>query len=174
MPLKWFSPPTSDDSSNDDEEISQPGAVVKKTLYRKNIYSKTLKKRQYNRRRDDKYKGEFSNLSIKPLRCFPSHQQTDLQKKSVAIAKQIVEKAKGDKRLQLAKNVAPVENNHSPVSRFGRLVKKKLLDYDDFTGGHNKRKQFVNSDISVSKIFKGEDGERHQVQPGVFFLTFKI
>ena len=184
MSLRWFSPPTSDDSEDETNVLSDPGrdqtssnrlCQYGETQICENIYSKTYKKRQsYERKRNRTGITDASAFKTKSLHSVPqmskktiSHSISAVKQKrgkpskvieSLAIAKQLLEKAKGEKRFQLQKKEVN-ECKSSPVSRFGRTVKKKVLDYDDFTGGHRKRK-LEETDMVPLKALKGEDGER--------------
>jgi hypothetical protein len=188
--LGWFSPPTSDDSSDETGEIfsstadhTSSKAKASKSYYGKtqiceNIYSKTYKKRQsYERKRDQIEITDTSTSKVKSLH--PRSQQTigraisaikskrGRPKKPLqplVIAKQLLEKAKGEKRLQLQKKEVK-ESGSGPVSRFGRTVKKKVLDYDDFTGGHQKRKR-DDAEMPPLKAFKGKEGEWQLIRSG--------
>ncbi|XP_028401347.1 histone-lysine N-methyltransferase 2A-like [Dendronephthya gigantea] len=182
--FKWFSPPTSDESSDEATESSiskkaqtfsktKPGR--KKTQIYDNIYSKTYKKRQsYERKHDQIGATDISTSKVKPMHSVPKHiiGHSAVNAKSgrprkpfkpLAIAKQLLEKARDEKRHQLQKKEIK-EHTSSPVSRFGRTVKKKVLDYDDFTGGHGKRK-LENAKMPPLKAFKGDEGERQLIGP---------
>ena len=193
--LGWFSPPTSDGSSDEAGEIVTPNkkqTTSKAKSYGKtevcdNIYSKTYKKRQsYERKRD---KVEITDSQSSKTKAFQQHTQpfgshsiTGVRSKRgrqksyqpLVIAKQLLEKAKGEKRFQLQKKEVK-DTSGSPVSRFGRTVKKKLLDYDDFTGGHGKRK-LKDVDIQPTlKAFKGEEGEWQLIRSGwLNLLSVKV
>lgn len=183
--MKWFSPPTSDESSDEATENftkaqislkAKPGR--KKTQIYDNIYSKTYKKRQsYERKRDQIGAAGISTSKGKPLHSVPRHtighsisainsKRGKPRKpfKPLAIARQLLEKAKDEKRHQLQKKEIK-ELTSSPVSRFGRTVKKKVLDYDDFTSCHGKRK-LENAKMPPLKALKGEEGERQLIRPG--------
>ena len=186
--MKWFSPPTSDESSDETDEILspkqnrnsfKPRSCYGQTQICENIYSKTYKKRQsYERKRDQVGIANNSTVKVKSLhlgtkktigRSISDVKSTKGRPKktceSLAIAKQLLEKAKGEKRFQLQKKEIQ-ESGRSPVSRFGRTVKKKVLDYDDFTGGHKKRKQESDGKLPPVKAFKDEDGARQLIQSG--------
>ena len=185
--MQWFSPPTSDDSSDETDGVFSP--KQNRTLFKsrscygetqicENIYSKTYKKRQsYERKRGQVGTRNDSTVKVKSLHLGTKkpigRSISDVKSKrgrpkttceSLAIAKQLLEKAKGEKRFQLQKKEVQ-ESGSSPVSRFGRTVKKKVLDYDDFTGGHRKRKQESDGMLPV-KAFKDEDGARQLIQSG--------
>ncbi len=182
--MKWLSPPTSDDSSDEAGETFRPTQSTKaKSYYGKtqicdNIYSKTYKKRQsYERKRDQIEITDISTSKVKSLhphtKQIKGHSISDVKsqrgrpRKSfqpLAIAKQLLEKAKGEKRLQLQKKEVK-DTGSSPVSRCGRTIKKKVLDYDDFTGGHQKRKR-EDAGMSLMKAFKGGEGERQLIRSG--------
>ena len=193
--LGWFSPPTSDDSSDETSEIVSPTkdqtkskikSCYGKTEVCENIYSKTYKKRQsYERKRDKVAISDASSSKVKPFhqqtQQFGSHIITGVKSRRekaktsfqpLVIAKQLLEKAKGEKRFQLQKKEVK-DTTGSPVSRFGRTVKKKVLDYDDFTGGHRKRK-CKDVELPPLKAFKGEEGEWQLIRSGWLNIVYPL
>ena len=176
------------------DTIDQPVNVVEekpsldvKSCYGKvqicdNIYTKTYKKRQSYGRRHTTFRNSDSLPSTIVFKSKRSHQKEVDGRKSVvstqqarktvclkstkplSIAKQLVEKAKGEKRWQLQRKGNNDTNSRS-VSRFGRTVKKKVLDYDDFTSPCRKR-SLQDGKALVGRVFKNEEGTRKSITTG--------
>lgn len=185
--MKWFSPPTSDDSADEadktlrakKENASKAKSSDGKAKICENIYSKTYKKRQrsYERKSDKIGFTDSSASQVKSSlylltqpKTIPSIAGVKSQRgrprkpfKPLAIAKQLIEKARGEKRFQLQKVSL---SDTSPVSRFGRTVKKKVLDYDDLTG---RKRNLEGAEMPPFKSFKGSEGERKFIRAGIIY-----
>ena len=154
-----------------------------------NIYAKTHKKRQsYERRRDKVFHNSDSLSSTTAFKSQATRQQeirkrtfgantthsrkqiTLKSTKPLSIAKQLVEKAK-EKRLQLQRKENKDCSNNGLVSRFGRTVKKKVLDYDDFTSSSNKR-PLPDGDKPPNKMIKCGEGERKSTAAGIYSILY--